>query len=75
MIKNYNHYLFMNQEYVKNISFKEWKELVQDKIFIRYSVLLDDLPDENYHVNYEDGMIVKEMVEIVVKNNWEYLVN
>ena len=47
MIKNYNHSLSMNQENVKNISFTEWKQLVQDKIFIRYSVLLDDLPDEN----------------------------
>ena len=73
MIKNYNHYLSINQDYVKNISFTEWKQLVQDKIFIKYSVLLDDLPDENYHVNYEDGMCVNEMVEIVVKNNLEYL--
>ena len=51
------------------LSFNQWKDIIEKTIFFNINLLLDDIPDENYHINYDNGMTTDEMVSIIIKNN------
>ena len=48
--------------------FYEWKKLVDSIVFILTGYYLDDLPDENYRLNYDTGLKFCDMGKIVVSN-------
>ena len=50
-------------------TFKIWMKRVSKIIFGTLDISLDDLPDENYRINYDAGMSVELMAEIVINNN------
>lgn len=49
----------------RNISYFEWLNTVETVVFNRIGLYLDDLPDETYRINFDDGMSVQEMAKIV----------
>ena len=49
-------------------AFKKWKFMVEKIVYLVTDFKLDDLPDENYHINYENGMHVCDMAKIVILN-------
>ena len=50
------------------ISFEDWRFLVESIVYLLTGFKLDELPDENYYVNYENGMHVCDMAKIVSLN-------
>ena len=66
-----NNLIYITSQIISNetISFKSWKEQIENEIMCKLNVSLDDLPDENYHINYENGMSVDEMINIIIENN------
>jgi hypothetical protein len=69
-----NDLIYTSQKFIinKNISFESWKQQIENEIFYRFNLILDDLPDENYHINYENGMSCDEMIHIIIKNNKDF---
>ena len=51
------------------MSFEKWKFMVDGIVYLILGFRLDDLPDENYHINYENGIHVCDMAKIVITNN------
>ena len=49
-------------------TFDEWKKLVDQLVFVLIGYHLDDLPDENYRLNYDTGLKFCDMGKIVVSN-------
>ena len=49
-------------------TFDEWKNLVDQLVFVLIGYHLDDLPDENYRLNYDTGLKFCDMGKIVVSN-------
>ena len=49
-------------------TFEDWKELVDQMVYVLIGFHLDDLPDENYRVNYEYKLKFCDMANIVVSN-------
>jgi len=49
-------------------TFEEWKNLVDQLVFVLIGYHLDDLPDENYRLNYDTGLKFCDMGKIVVSN-------
>ena len=49
-------------------TFEDWKELVDQMVYVLIGYHLDDLPDENYRVNYEYKLKFCDMANIVVSN-------
>ena len=50
------------------VSFNYWKQSVENVVYLLIGLHLDDLPDENYHINYENGFHVCDMAKIVILN-------
>jgi len=50
-------------------TFEKWKFMVGGIVYLILGFKLDDLPDENYHINYENDMHVCDMAKIVILNN------
>lgn len=57
-----------NELTFENIKFYRWMDQVETKVFNKIQYYLMDLPDENYRINYENGMTTDEMSSIVLKN-------
>ena len=51
------------------LTFKEWKDAVDVIVYKKIKYNLDDLPDENYHVNYDNNITTIIMANIVIENN------
>ena len=49
----------------KNISYFEWINTVETIVFNHTGLYLDDLPDETYRINFDDGMSAQDMAKIV----------
>jgi hypothetical protein len=50
-------------------NFFSWRSRVEKIVYDNLKVFLDDLPDENYRINFENGVSVQTMAEIVLSNN------
>jgi len=46
--------------------FEQWKGLVNDIVFVSIGYRLDDLPDEDYRVNYDNGLHFCDMAKKVI---------
>ena len=53
---------------MKNVPFEEWKRIVGDIVFVSIGYHLDDLPDEDYRINYDNNLHYCDMAKIVVNN-------
>ena len=53
-------------DYPLDYSFKYWKFSVESIVYLLTGFKLDDLPDENYHINYENGMHICDMAKIIL---------
>jgi len=47
-------------------SYTEWIIKVEKIVYASIQMYLDDLPDENYRINFDDGMIPEEMAKIII---------
>ena len=50
-------------------TFFSWRSKVEKIVYNNLKVFLDDLPDENYRINFENGVSAQTMAEIVLSNN------
>jgi hypothetical protein len=57
----------MNEK-MKNYTFEEWKKIINDIVFISIGYILDDLPDEDFRINYDNGIYYGDMAKIVIDN-------
>ena len=48
--------------------FYEWKKLVDSIVFILTGYYLDDLPDEDFRINFDNGLHPCDMAKIVEAN-------
>lgn len=53
-------------------SFEQWRNLVDSIVFIVINLHLDDLPDEDFRINYDNGLHVCDMAKLVIINFNEY---
>jgi len=59
-----------NQSQPANIDyFQVWKDLVDTIVYKKSGFHLDDLPDEDYRNNYEQGVSFNTMSITVLSNN------
>ena len=45
--------------------YNEWVDKVAKIVYASIAIDLDDLPDENYRINFDDGMTPEEMAKII----------
>jgi len=53
---------------MKKKTFEMWKKMVDDIVFVSIGYHLDDLPDEDFYVNYEENLDIYDMAKIVIDN-------
>ena len=46
-----------------------WKQIVADIVYDELQVELDDLPDEDYRMCYDEHMSPMNMAQIIITNN------
>ena len=51
-------------------SFEKWKYKVEIIVHKETGLHLDELPDENYHINYENGMNFTEMANYIILHSF-----
>jgi len=51
-------------------SFKEWKSKVEQIVYKSIGLYLDDLPDEDFMMNYEDSVTPDDMAAIVLLDSF-----
>jgi hypothetical protein len=73
----YNPVLFTNIEHQKKtpnveslekMSFDKWKQLIENIIFAKLNMHCNDLPDEDYWVNWNNGITPHYMANIILKS-------
>ena len=50
------------------VSFEKWKQCVDDIVFVIIGYHLDDLPDENFRINYDNNLNYCDMAKIILSN-------
>jgi hypothetical protein len=55
------------------IDFKSWVKKVDKRVYKKLKLHLSDLPDEDFWVNWNDGMKYKSMADIIVKDQYDLL--
>lgn len=51
------------------MDFLEWKKKVEIIVYSLTNFHLDDLPDEDFYMNYENGTTFKQMAEYIININ------
>ena len=51
------------------MSFDQWIIIVGNIVYEETGMDIDDLPDENYRINYDSGVSAVTMSQIVISNN------
>ena len=51
------------------ISFQKWKNAVEDFVYHTTGFYLDDYPDEDYWVRWDEGRTPGYMAMLVIENN------
>lgn len=47
--------------------YMEWYNIVSILVYNELGVELDDLPDENYRMNFENGVLPQDMAKIIIE--------
>ena len=58
----------MNNQKSLDDSFEEWMYKVEEIIYKKLEFKLDDLPDEQYRINYDEGITPQDMGKIIISN-------
>ena len=58
-----------NQE---DIQFLNWMTEVENHVYDKLEISIDELPDEPYRSSFEDGMKAQDMARIVLRNAFSY---
>ena len=61
-------YFRMNNKTNLDIDFLNWMTEVENYVYTQINLSLDDLPDELYRINFDQGTTPKEMAEVVLDN-------
>ena len=64
-IRNYYKDIY-DDEY---INFLIWMSNIEKIVYAKIKCSLDDIPDEDYYVCFEDGVTYENMAKLVIKNN------
>jgi len=59
---------FEIMEFINYLPFDEWMCTVEHLVYNDIGLYLEDLPDENFRMNYEDNMSPEEMALIITEN-------
>ena len=59
-------------KYIKNILYSEWVNSVAAIVYIKIKLDLQDLPDEDYRNNFEEGVSSTTMAKMIVDNYLKY---
>jgi len=59
---------FEIMEFINYLPFDEWMRTVEHLVYSDIGLYLEDLPDENFRMNYEDNMSPEEMALIITEN-------
>ena len=53
----------------KNLTvlYREWMNTVSKIVYMKIHIHLDDLPDENYRINFDQDMTAEDMAKIVLR--------
>jgi hypothetical protein len=51
------------------MNFNQWYDAVGELVYDETGLDIDYLPDENYRLNYDVGVTVFTMSEIIISNN------
>ena len=51
------------------MEFFDWKKKVEIIVYNLTNFYLDDLPDEDFYMNYESGTTFKQMAEYIITIN------
>lgn len=55
-----------------DINFLIWMTNIEKIVYNKLNAALDEIPDEDYRLNYENKITYEEMAKIVIKNNRYY---
>jgi hypothetical protein len=50
----------------EDMLYNDWVNKVERIVYASLQMYLDDLPDENYRVNFDDGMSPEDMAKIII---------
>jgi hypothetical protein len=53
-------------------SFEKWMSLVESLVYNEIKINLNDLPDEDFRMNYNDGLSPNGMATIVLNNYYAF---
>jgi hypothetical protein len=53
-------------------SFEKWMSLVESLVYNEIKMKLIDLPDEDFRINYDDGLSPNGMATIVINNYYTF---
>jgi len=60
------------EKHIKNILYSEWVNSVAAIVYIKIKLDLQDLPDEDYRNNFEEGVSSSTMAKMIVDNYLKY---
>ena len=52
------------------MTFINWISRVKILLFTNYQVVMDDIPDYDYYLNFECGLTPDDMVELIADNGF-----
>ena len=61
-------YIRMNNRTNLDIDFLNWMTEVENYVYSQINLSLDDLPDELYRINFDQGTTPEEMAKVVLDN-------
>jgi hypothetical protein len=60
---------FVDNDSDQDTLYTEWMSQVEYIVYESLEMYLDDLPDENYRINFDEGMCPEEMAQIVINSS------
>jgi len=60
------------EKHIKNILYSEWVNSVAAIVYIKIKLDLQDLPDEDYRNNFEEGVTSTTMAKMIIDNYLKY---
>ena len=60
------------EKHIKNILYSEWVNSVAAIVYIKIKLDLQDLPDEDYRNNFEEGVSSSTMAKMIIDNYLKY---
>lgn len=55
------------------MKFKTWLKNVDDDVYKQIKLRLNDLPDEDFWIHWDNNVSSKEMAQIIIKDQHEFI--